>query len=240
VRSLSSRCAVVAVAMASALAASFGVLAAIAPGAALAALPAVTVDAITVPLANFGSHRGVTLTASCAAGSPLVGGGSYLRRVSDPEALPTNGLVLGGTTPSTGSDPVDLSAADGTVDPASWMSIANYTGVSEAGNQASTFALCATAGGPAHTVVESATYTGTVATQEVNPPNLATATCPGGSRLIGGGAATRTPDQVDDGVTVGNNGNLKPLGNYPSDAAGLAAADGSEEADSWSAYGPPG
>ncbi len=209
-------------------------------GAAFAALPSVAVDAVTVPLADIGSHRGVTVTAACPAGSRLVGGGSYLRRVSDPAALPTNGLVLGATTPSTGSSPVDLSVADGALDPASWMSIANYTGVSEASNQASTFALCATAGGPAHTLVKTATRTGAVATQEVNPPNLATATCPAGARLVGGGAATRTPDQVDDGVTVGNNGNLKPLGSYPSDAAGVPAPDGSTAANSWSAYGSAG
>jgi uncharacterized repeat protein (TIGR01451 family) len=217
-----------------------GVVAAAAPGAASGALPSVTVDAATVELANVGAHRGVTVTAGCASGARLVGGGSYLRRISDPDALPTNGLVLGATAPSTGTSPVDLSVADGAVDPASWMSIANYTGVSEAGNQASTFALCATAGGPTHTIVKTATRTGSVATQEVNPPNLAIATCPAGARLIGGGAATRTPDQIDDGVTVGNNGNLKPLGDYPSDGAGVPAVDGSTAADSWSAFGSAG
>ena len=72
------------------------------------------------------------------------------------------------------------------------------------------------------------------------PPEPRDRDLPAGARLIGGGAATRTPDQVDDGVTVSNNGNLKPLGNYPSDAAGLPAADGSTAADSWSAYGSAG
>ena len=220
--------------------ACLGVLAAVGTPAARAALPAISVDAVTVPLANIGAHRGVTLTATCPAGSRLVGGGSYLRRISDPAALPTNGLVLGGTMLSTGSSPVDLAVADGTADPASWMSIANYTGVSEAGNQASTFALCATSDGPSHTVVATASRTGTVAAQEASPPNLATATCPAGARLVGGGAATSTPDQVNDGVTVGNNGNLKPLGDYPSDAAGQPAADGSTAADSWSAFAAAG
>jgi hypothetical protein len=207
---------------------------------ASAALPSVSTAVVTTPLANFGSHRGVTVSAGCAAGSRLVGGGGYLRRVADPAALPTNGLVLGGTSPSTGSSPVDLAAPDGTVDPATWFSIANYTGVSEADNQASTFALCATSDGPAHTIVKTASRTGLLATQEVQPPNLATATCPAGSRLIGGGATTSTPDQVNDGVTVGNNGNLKPMGDYPSDSAGVAAADGSTSATSWSAYGSSG
>jgi hypothetical protein len=224
-----------------ALALTFAIAGAMAlPGAAGAALPTVTVDAVTTALANFGMHRGVTVTGRCATGTRLVGGGGYLRPVSDPAALPTNGLVLGGTVASTGSSPVDLAVADGVLDPASWLSIANYTGVSEAGNQASTFALCATADGPAHVLVRSASRTGLVATQEIQPPAAATATCPAGSRLIGGGAATSTPDQVNDGVTVGNNGNLKPLGNYPSDGAGVPAADGSTSATSWSAFGSAG
>ena len=209
-------------------------------GVAGAALPSVSVSGVTTPLANIGAHRGVTVSAGCAAGSRLVGGGGYLRPLSEPAALPTNGLVLGGVTASTGSSPVDLAVADGVLDPASWLSIANYTGVSEAGNQASTFALCATADGPAHVLVRSASRTGLVATQEVLPPNLATATCPAGSRLVGGGATTITPDQVNDGVTVGNNGNLKPLGNFPSDGAGVPTTDGSTSATSWSAFGSAG
>jgi hypothetical protein len=208
--------------------------------AAAQALPTVTTGVVTTPMANFGSHRGITVSASCAGGSRLVGGGGYLRAVSDPAFLPTNGLVLGGTTASTGASPVDLAAVDGAVDPMTWMSIANFTGVSEAGDQASTSALCATGGGPSHTVVKVASRTGANTAQEVSPPGLATATCPAGTRLIGGGATTSTPDQVNDGVTVGNNGNLKPMGNYSSDAAGVAAADGSTGATSWSAFGSAG
>jgi hypothetical protein len=205
-----------------------------------AALPTVSTGVVTTPLANFGSHRGVTVSATCAGGSRLVGGGSYVRAVSDPAVVPTNGLVLGGATTSTGASPMDLAVADGTVDAASWMGIANFTGVSEAGDQASTFALCATSGGPSHTVVKVASRTAANTAQEVSPPGLATATCPAGSRLIGGGATTNTADQVNDGVTVGNNGNLKPMGDYPSDAAGVAAADGSTSATSWSAFGSAG
>ena len=70
-----------------------------------AELPSVAVDVTTVGLADVGLHRGVTVSAACAAGSRLVGGGSYLRPAADPAALPTNGLVLGGTTASTGASP---------------------------------------------------------------------------------------------------------------------------------------
>jgi hypothetical protein len=39
---------------------------------------------------------------------------------------------------------------------------------------------------------------------------------------------------------VGNSGNLKPMGSYPSDSSGVPAADGSTFATSWSAYGSAG
>jgi hypothetical protein len=60
----------------------------------------VAAGVVTTPLANFGSHRGVTVTAGCTGGARLVGGGGYLRAVSDPAILPTNGLVLGAVTPA--------------------------------------------------------------------------------------------------------------------------------------------
>lgn len=206
-------------------------------GAAAAALPSTEVDAATAQLTH-GNHRGVTVTASCLSGT-LVGGGSYLRNATDPAIVPTNGLVLGGIGPSTGATPVDQPVADGTVDPIHWRAVANYTGVAELGNQATSFALCAT-GGPARTVVATASTVGPNATQQVAAPTKTVATCPSGTRLIGGGAVTRTPDQLSDGVTVGNTGNLKPLASHPSDAAGVAALDGAEDATSWTAYGSAG
>ena len=201
-------------------------------------LPDVTVHSTIAPLANFGSHRGVTRTASCPTGS-LVGGGGYLRNATDLSILPTNGLVLGGTTPSTGASPVDQPVVDAATDPSHWIAIANFTGVAEAGDQATAFALCAS-NGPTQTVVKSNFTVGANATQQVSPTNLTIATCPTGTTVIGGGAFTSTPDQVNDGTTVGNNGNLKPLGSYPSDSSGVPAADGSTSATSWSAYGSAG
>jgi outer membrane biosynthesis protein TonB len=201
-------------------------------------MPTVTVHATTAPMTIMTPHAGVTQTAGCPTGT-LVGGGGYLRNATDPSTLPTNGLVLGGTNPSTGTPPVDQPLGDTATNPNHWMAFANFTGVAEAGDQATAFALCAS-NGPTHTVVASTSTVGANALQQVSPPNVTIATCPTGTTLIGGGAFTTTPDQVNDGTTVGYNGNLKPLGSYPSDSSGVPAADGSTSATSWSAYGSAG
>ncbi|HZS21585.1 MAG TPA: hypothetical protein VFA63_11440, partial [Pseudonocardiaceae bacterium] len=205
---------------------------------ALNGLPDVTVHATSAAMTNLTTHTGVTQTAGCPTGT-LVGGGGYLRNASNPTTVPTNGLVLGGTNPSTGASPVDQPAATGATNPSNWMAIANFTGASETGDQAEAFALCAT-NGPAHTVVATTSTTGANAAQESAPPILTTATCPTGTTLVGGGAYTTTPDQVNDGTTVGNLGNLKPMGSYPSDSSGVPAANASTSATSWSAYGSAG
>ncbi len=204
-------------------------------------LPMVTVEATSAPMNNTTSHTGVTQTASCPTGTTMVGGGGYVRNATNPATVPTNGLVLGGTNPSTGASPVDQPAANGTTDPSHWMAIANFTGQTDpAGtDQAQAFALCAT-NGPTNTVVVSNSTTGPNAPQQANPPTVTIATCPANTTLIGGGAFTNTPDQVNDGTTTGNNGNLKPMGSYPSDASGVPATDGSTSATSWSAYGAAG
>jgi uncharacterized repeat protein (TIGR01451 family) len=210
--------------------------------AGAAALPSVTVGAVTTPLTNTTQHTGVTVTAGCPS-SAMVGGGSYLRNASNPATLPTNGLVLGGQAPSSGVTPVDVGVGNGAVDPTDWFTDANFTGVADAAglDQAETFVLCAT-GGTTHTVVATGSTAGAAnnANQEVSPPVPATATCPSTTQLIGGGAATTTPDQVNDGTTAGNSGNLKPLASYPSNASGVAATNGSTGATSWSGYGASG
>jgi 6-phosphogluconolactonase (cycloisomerase 2 family) len=227
--------------------------------AAAATLPSVTVGVLTLPMTNSAApHTGLTGTVACGAGTRLTGGGSFLRRVANEpsgtnSALnATQGLVLGGQAPSqgvmasktspppAGATPYDLGVTDGTTGASDWFTDSNFTGAAETGDQFATFGLCATSGGPASTIVKVASTVGANATQVTSPPNLTIATCPAGDTLIGGGAITTTPDQFNDGVTTGNNGNLKPMASYPSNSAGVAAANGSTGATSWSAYGLAG
>ena len=125
-------------------------LATAAPGRAAAdvvssGLPEVTVQVTTTPLTNLTTHTGVTRTASCPTGTVMVGGGGDLRNATNPATVPNNGLVLGGSNPSTGASPVDQPVANAATTPSNWMAIANFTGQSEPGDQAAVFALCATA-----------------------------------------------------------------------------------------------
>jgi hypothetical protein len=53
-------------------------------------------------MTNSGLHAGIIQTASYPTGTVMVGGGSYLRNVPDLSTVPSNGLVLGRSNPSTG------------------------------------------------------------------------------------------------------------------------------------------
>jgi hypothetical protein len=202
--------------------------------ASASALPSTAVAVRTSALTN-GPGSAATITASCAEGR-LVGGGSYLRNALNPATIPTNGLVLDGTMPS---NAFGAAVTNATINPKSWTTVAGYSGQSEPGDQASAFAMCAT-DGPAKTVVVTASTIAANATQQVSKPNVTTATCASGKRLLGGGAVESTPGQVNDGSTVANTGNLKPLAGYPSDSLGMPSSNAATNPTSWSAYGSAG
>jgi hypothetical protein len=200
-----------------------------------AAAPTVTVPVVTSSL-TFPAHESLTIPVGCSSGT-LVGGGSYLRNATNPATVPNNGLVLDGTLPS---NSLGAALASGTTNPSNWTTVAGFSGQSELGDESETFALCETSGAPSGTILETASTTGTNATQEVSVPTVTTASCPSGDHLLSGGAVESTPGQVNDGGTVSNNGNLKPMASYPSNSTGVMAANGSTSATSWSTYGSAG
>src|ERR1700704_3815524 len=89
--------------------------------------------------------------AQCPSGTVLIGGGIHAGRAAD-SATPGNGLKVNGTMPS---DSAGNPVANGATDPANWAAVGGFGGQSEAGDQVTSFAMCST-GGPAHTVVETA------------------------------------------------------------------------------------
>jgi hypothetical protein len=176
----------------------------------------------TQPMGN-AAGTATNAVAQCPSGATLVGGGIEVGRAAD-TATPANGLKVNGTMPSdSGGNPV----TNGGTDPSFWTAVGGFGGQSEAGDQVTSFAMCST-GGPAHTTVVTASVSG-VATQG-NPPLIATASCPSGTSLVGGGALGTPPSEAS----------FKPIASYPSNSAGVASANGDQNPTSWSAYGSAG
>jgi hypothetical protein len=176
----------------------------------------------TQPMGNT-PGTATSATVPCPSGTVLIGGGIQIGRAAD-AATPGNGLKVNGTMPS---DSAGTAVANGATDPAFWTAVGGFGGQSEAGDQVTTFAMCST-GGPAHTVVETASVSG-VPTQG-SPPLIATANCPSGTSLVGGGALGTPPSEPS----------FKPIASYPSNSAGLASANGDQNPTSWSTYGSAG
>lgn len=155
------------------------------------------------------------------------------QRASNPATVPNNGLVLFGTHPSDSAGSPFTSRSD----PNYWATLAGFAGQSETDDQASSFVMCATANGTAHTTVVTASTVAANAIQESSAPTVTTAACPQGDQLLSGGVLEDTPGQVNDGSTSVDGGNLKPVASYPSDSSGAMASNGSTSADSWSTSG---
>jgi hypothetical protein len=160
--------------------------------------------------------------ASCPAGTKLVGGGIRVGRASPTDTTtPTNGLKINGTYPS---DATATPVADHAVNSRSWTATGGFGGQSEAGDQVTSFAVCAVGGAPS------------IALASINGPTAAgttaavTATCPPDTSLVGGGVLG----------TPANSPSFKPVGSFPSDANGTMVPNGTHNPRSWTAVGSAG
>jgi len=188
-----------------------------------ASLPGIRVAAASAPMTSE-SATATTITAACPPGSRLVGGGMWTGRAdpADP-AVPINGLRAKGTYPSDGAgSPLSSS----TTDLGSWSATGNFGGRSETGDQVTSLALCATKKFQHRTVVVASTP-GPSGSQA---KATATASCPAGTVLVGGGAL----------ATPAGSTSLKPIGSYPSSADGAMLPDGAISPTSWTAVGSSG
>jgi hypothetical protein len=160
--------------------------------------------------------------ATCPSGSILVGGGIDLGPAS-PGATYTNGLKINGIGPG---DPTDVAKGtwNGVSTPPTWTALGGFGGQSDANDDVTASAICAT-GGPSSTTAVVASVVGTT----TNPAagfGPVTATCPAGTSLLSGGG---------NAVPVAD-GSLKPIASYPSDSAGHPVAAGTMNPDSWSVF----
>jgi hypothetical protein len=160
-----------------------------------------------------------TAVAQCGSGTPLIGGGMLAAKADPANPVPPSPALRGkGSYPS---DVNGLPVADGSVDPAVWSATANFGIESEAGDQITSLALCTTRTFDQRIVVS----------RSVNAPvpsgavGRVTVTCPPGTMVVGGGAQATPPGAAA----------LKPVGMYPSDAAGNMLPHGWADATSWTA-----
>lgn len=184
------------------------------------------VATVSVPMTNTPGSA-TNAVASCPAGTKLIGGGIRLSKASPTDTTtPTNGLKVNGTYPS---DANAAPASNFAVNPRFWTAAGGFGGQSEAGDQVTSFAVCAIVGplGSAARVVAVASING-----PTTPATTAsvTATCPPGTKLVGGGALG----------TPANSPSFKPVGSFPSDASGRMLPNDTKNPRSWTAVGSAG
>jgi hypothetical protein len=158
----------------------------------------------------------VTAVADCA-GTPLSGGGTRLAQTT--QTVTHNGIHVDGSFPTADGA---TQAPDGALTPTRWIAAGGAGGAVPDDAQTLAYAVCLTAGPTATRVVVASTPGPAGTFQMVH----ATASCPAGTRLLGGGAR----------ATPGTVGSLKPNGSFPSDATGTPVVSGINPG-SWTATG---
>lgn len=214
--------------------ARYGALALVAASGALTGTPpaqaaglAVQVTATTKPVIN-SAGSATTATVACPTGTVLVSGGVRVYAAAGDSVVtgstyePINGLVMRGTYPSD-----TLGATSTAANPAHWSVQGGFAGQAEAGDMVTGYALCTT-GGPTSTRVLSSTIRGPTAAAGIA---RATATCPAGTTLVGGGGL------MGPTGTLNASPSQKVVGSYPSDPTGTMV---SSAPTSWSAVGSAG
>jgi hypothetical protein len=181
------------------------------------AAPSVSIVSAPTPMPSMTNFTSVTATATCPAGSTLVGGGDALTRGSAP--VTNDGSVTLGVYPS---DSAGARSATGAITPMSWTAAAGYSGQAPGLDTVTSYAVCATG-------VTSAT-TVQVVSAGMNSLGPVTAPCPAGTSLVGGGGGyTAFPTGVSN--------NTKLYDSFPSDAAGDLPAAGAANPTAWTVQG---
>jgi hypothetical protein len=184
------------------------------------------VAAVSAPMANTPASA-TNAVSECPVGTKLVGGGIRVGKASPTDTTtPTNGLKVNGTYPS---DVSGTPVANHAIDPSFWTAAGGFATQSEAGDQVTSFAVCASVGpvGSVDRVVEVASVPGPTAAEATAS---VTATCPAGTTLVGGGALG----------TPANSPSFKPVGSYPSNDSGTMLTNGATNPQSWTVVGSAG
>ncbi|MFG2824636.1 hypothetical protein ACGFX4_35045 [Kitasatospora sp. NPDC048365] len=183
-----------------------------------------TPGATSGPAATFAE---ISTHADCASG--LISGGGINQAIGT--GTSSNGNHVNGTSPSPDGS-TEYLGSTGVVgtDVTHWLAIGGSGGAVNASFSTTPYAVCFSSSLIGHTQVVMNKISGPSSAATVG---LVVASCPSGTRLLGGGART-TPASV---------GSLKPIASYPTfndsahDYGQKAAANGETNPDSWAAVG---
>ncbi|SEK88690.1 hypothetical protein [Streptacidiphilus jiangxiensis] len=197
------------------------------PGSAYANSVAVTVRTPGATAGPTAIDSSVSTDAQC--GSGLVSGGGIDQAIGTGAGVNGNHVLSSEPSSDGTSEYTGTTGVVGT-DVAYWIARGGSGGQVNSSFSTTPYAMCLTSTLIGHTqvVMNKANTPTTAATV-----GLATATCPSGTVLLGGGAL----------VTPGNTGNFKVIGSFPTfadsahDHGKIAAADGATNPDSWTAVG---
>jgi hypothetical protein len=164
-------------------------------------------------------------STTCPAGTLLVSGGALGDLVAGGAVSPS--LRLMGSVPSDAAGNPAVSGAGS----ASWSVLLAAGGQALSGAQTRQFALCADGGQLGSTRVVVASAAGPA---DPGSSVAATATCPGGTVLLGGGGLTGSP------ASSPPNPSLHLIGSFPSNAGGSPVGASGSEASSWTATADSG
>ncbi|WP_329491790.1 hypothetical protein OG618_35785 [Kitasatospora sp. NBC_01246] len=197
------------------------------PGSAYANTVSVTVKTPGATAGPASTFAEISTHADCASG--LISGGGINQAIGT--GTSSNGNHVNGTEPSSDGS-TEYLGSTGVVgtDVTHWLAIGGSGGAVNTSFSTTPYAVCFTSNLINHTQVVMNKVAGPSTASTVA---LTVATCPSGTRLLGGGART-TPADV---------GSLKPIASYPTfnnsahDYGQKAAANGETNPDSWAAVG---
>ncbi|KIF03379.1 hypothetical protein PL81_24570 [Streptomyces sp. RSD-27] len=173
------------------------------------------------------------VTATCPAGTVLIGGGARTTPASVGSLKPIAGFP---TFNDAGHHFGAIAAGDGERDPDAWTAVGGIGGGRGADNMTYAYAICSTADIDLKHVSTTVRFTEVSGPDTASTGRTATAGCTrGDGQLVSGGAAISGGNVTTTDFTKATSGGPHLNGSFPSDAAGTPAADGTANPSYWTA-----
>ncbi|MFE5580478.1 hypothetical protein [Kitasatospora sp. NPDC056531] len=186
------------------------------------------------------SQTAKLVTATCPAGTLLIGGGARTTPASVGSLKPIASFP---TFDDAAHDFGKKAAADGETNPDSWTAVGGIGGGRDGGNTTYAYAICSGEGEHVKGITTEVRFSELSGSTVAGTHRTATVGCdsPDEQRrhsewhLVSGGAAASGGNVTTTDFSKAGSGGTHLTGSYPSDAAGTPVADGATEPASWTA-----